>query len=126
MGPLAQAAQKSCLGLGGQESVAFPVEGAEQGKEGRGPGRDFLHSLEVRFVFCLRFLLNGLVGRAWMATGGAGYRAGLGSLGGWSLPPGLPLAVLQLQAPSLVGGGSALANRRKPEHPSCQGAVKYL
>lgn len=36
--PPTQAALSSCLGLGKPESVAFPVEGAEQDKEGRGPG----------------------------------------------------------------------------------------
>lgn len=35
-----------------------------------------------------------------MVTGGAGFRAGLGSLSGWSLLPGIALTVLQLQIPS--------------------------
>lgn len=86
------------------------MEGAEPGKVGRGPGPDPLHSLEVSFVFCFRFPLNILVGRVWVATSGAGSRAGLGSLGDWSLPPELVLTVLQLQTPFLVGGGRALAN----------------
>lgn len=107
MGPPAQAVLSSCLGLGGPESVAFPLDMAEQGKEGRGPGQDPLHSLEVRFVFCLRFLLNVLVGRAWVATGGAGSRADLSSLGEWALPRRLVLTVLQLQAAALVDDGSA-------------------
>lgn len=80
--PPPQAAPSSCLGSGGPESTAFPVEGAEQDRVEKGPGQDPLHSLEARFVFYFRFLLNTLDGRAWVATGGTGSRAGLGSLGG--------------------------------------------
>ena len=66
---------------------AFPEEGSEQGEEGRGPGRDPLHSLEVRLVLGFSFLLNVvLVGRAWEATGGARSQAGSSSFGWWSLP----------------------------------------
>lgn len=36
---------------------AFPEEGSKQGEEGRGPGRDPLHSLEVRLVLGFSFLL---------------------------------------------------------------------
>lgn len=66
---------------------------------------------------CLRFHLNILVVGELEWPQEAGSRAGLGSLGGRSLPPGLVLSVQQLQAPSLVGDGSALANRSKVEHP---------
>lgn len=90
--PPAQAVLSSCLGSGKPESIAFPVEGGRAGQGGKGA---WLRPFEF-----LRFRLDVLVRRDWVVTGGAGFRAGLGSLGGWSLPPGIALTVLQLQVPS--------------------------
>lgn len=80
--PPTQAALSSCLGLGKPESVcSLPCGGGRARQGGKGAWLRPFEFSEVRFVFCLRFLLDVLVRRVWVVTGGAGFRAGLGSLG---------------------------------------------